>query len=139
MPRKPKSNLSTGTLPEEGAAKLTRVFETVEEKFLAEGMEPHMAAERAAQIAWSEVKRHYYKRGKKWMKRKRPLKQGVKRNISVTTNQAVHGIDAARTLMDLEEVLALANGASSRTQIPNLELGPGPQQDLKALKRRLMR
>jgi len=190
MPRKQTPNLSTGTLPKEGAERLTRVFESVERKFLADGMEPKEAAERAAQIAWAEVKRHYYKRGTKWVKRKHPLKQKAKRNGHLTKTEALHDVSAARDLLALDEALTLANGsrarearalvrqaveqgcvlvpsrkhyklrcpgaeqiifpktpsdhrslknARSRLRRAGLELNPGPEQDLTALKRRLMR
>jgi len=74
-----RNPLEPGTLPSKGARQLNEVFEATERRLLDDGVPAKQAATRAAQIAWSEVKRYYYKRGDRWIRRKRPLTPAQKR------------------------------------------------------------
>lgn len=64
---------NTGALPKGAASRLREIFFAVEESMLEKGVPPREAAQRSAQIAWSEIKRDYYKRGDRWVRRKRRL------------------------------------------------------------------
>ncbi len=64
----PNDRIEPGTLPAHGAKMLDEIYE----RELADGR----PKKRAAEIAWGVVKKHYYKRGKKWQRRKRALKAG---------------------------------------------------------------
>ena len=67
--------IEPGNLPPRGARMLDEVYEsTLTRKNPSTGRRYTKA--RAAEIAWGTVKRYYYRRGGKWRRRKRPLREG---------------------------------------------------------------
>lgn len=67
MARKKYEIPSTGTLPKKGVKQFSAVYVSARERGFTQ--------QRSAQQAWCEIKRYYYKRGDKWIKRKDPIPQ----------------------------------------------------------------
>jgi uncharacterized protein YegJ (DUF2314 family) len=63
-----------GTLDAAGRRMLWSTYEDAKEHYRKQGERGAALKSLAARVAWAQVGRHYYKRGGKWHRRKRPLK-----------------------------------------------------------------
>ncbi len=63
-----------GTLDAAGRRMLWSTYEDAKEHYRKQGERGAELKSLAARVAWAQVGRHYYKRGGKWHRRKRPLK-----------------------------------------------------------------
>lgn len=63
-----------GSLPAGGRRMLWNTYEDAKRHYRKQGERGAALKSLAARVAWAQVGRHYYKRGAKWHKRKRPLK-----------------------------------------------------------------
>lgn len=64
---------ASGNLPAHGKKILAAAYENAKQDALERGLSESAAKRSAAPQAWCAVKRHYYKRGERWIKRKDPL------------------------------------------------------------------
>ena len=64
---------SPGTLDDDGRRMLWTVYEAAKKHYSKQGERGAQLKQLAARVAWSEVKRHYFKRGAKWQRRKHVL------------------------------------------------------------------
>jgi len=62
-----------GTLDDDGRRMLWSVYESAKKHYRKQGERGARLKQLAARVAWSEVRRHYFKRGGKWHRRKHVL------------------------------------------------------------------
>lgn len=65
---------SPGSLPPDGRRMLWSTYEDAKKHYRKQGERGAALKRLAARVAWAQVGRHFYKRGAKWQKRRRPLK-----------------------------------------------------------------
>ncbi len=64
---------AAGTLDDAGRRMLWTVYEAAKKHYRKQGERGARLKQLAARVGWAEVKRHYFKRGAKWQKRKHVL------------------------------------------------------------------
>ena len=64
---------AAGTLDDDGRRMLWTVYESAKKHYRKQGERGARLKQIAARVAWAEVGRHYFKRGKKWNRRKNVL------------------------------------------------------------------